>query len=299
MIKVTKKKSLCPARLRPLAEAERKKNQLLIRAKQFDKIKFGVYKDKALAAILEDLFNKKCAYCEARAAATSPWDIEHFRPKSKTFKKDEPKKGFIGYYWLAAEWDNLLLSCPNCNRPKKHQVPGRKDKILIGKHEQFPLDKEQLRCKTPDPKKLAAEEKVRLLINPCKEDPEVYFMFDEVTAPGNIGPRSTLTGFKLRRAEKSIEVYALHRIDLVDERARLLNELKFKMLVIDREINLYNNSKGKTQKGAVKNIQEYVDILVNYAMPNQEFSAMAKQVIGNYLKTINSSLKRIIGKSYV
>jgi uncharacterized protein (TIGR02646 family) len=301
MIKVLKKKSLCPHSFTLKAIEETKNNCAAVKKKKYGEVGFRAYKDDDLVEALETIFNYKCAYCEAQSAKSSPWDIEHFRPKSRTFRKGEPRIGFIGYYWLAADWDNLLLACINCNRKKQHRVPGKKDKVTIGKHEQFPLDtgKEKLRCQSPDPKKLSAEDKVRLLIHPCKEDPELYFEFDESgAAPGNILPKTSLSGFKLRKAEKSIEVYALHRIDLVKARAKHLDELKFKTLVIDREIETYDATTGLRKQKAINNIQEYIDRLVDYALPDKEFVALSKQYIGKYLKKINPSIKRVIGKTY-
>jgi hypothetical protein len=80
---------------------------------------------------LKDLYYNKCAYCEK--ITTDP-DIEHYRPKNAVMipnisKKDSWTKliGHNGYYWLAYEWSNLIISCPNCNRG------------IGGKHNQFPI----------------------------------------------------------------------------------------------------------------------------------------------------------------
>jgi len=49
--------------------------------------------------------HEKCAYCESKIRHTYPGDIEHIKPKSK--HEDD-----------IFEWENLTLSCGECNRRK-------------------------------------------------------------------------------------------------------------------------------------------------------------------------------------
>jgi len=79
---------------------------------------FSAYKESDVRQALEALFHGKCAYCEGRFDVTAPVDIEHFRPKNEVAGIDHP-----GYWWLAAEWTNLLPSCIDCNRRRKQLVP--------------------------------------------------------------------------------------------------------------------------------------------------------------------------------
>lgn len=83
---------------------------------------FKVYRDPAVIKALEAVFGAKCAYCESRFAHVTPKDIEHFRPKSAIENKDSPPL-LPGYFWLAGEWTNLLVSCPDCNRARNREVP--------------------------------------------------------------------------------------------------------------------------------------------------------------------------------
>lgn len=62
------------------------------------------YKVKSVQEKLKEIYHRKCAYCEKKLL-DSPKHIEHYRPKST-------------YYWLAYSWDNLLLSCGECNGAK-------------------------------------------------------------------------------------------------------------------------------------------------------------------------------------
>ena len=181
---------------------------------------FRVYKDTELAEALERVFGPKCAYCESRFAHVTPKDIEHFRPKSEI---DTGQASLApGYYWLAADWDNLLVSCPDCNRGRRFQVPGQPKRIRLGKSTQFPLSKEGGRVRSPA-EKLAAEETLRMLINPCKDQPERHLTFDE---GGLVLARVDRRGRPSPKGVASITVYALQRKDLVEERRVTLNQLR-------------------------------------------------------------------------
>ena len=60
------------------------------------------YKSEDVRVGLNNIYKRKCAFCEQRV---EQYHVEHYRPKAT-------------YYWLAFSWDNLLLSCPNCNQNK-------------------------------------------------------------------------------------------------------------------------------------------------------------------------------------
>src|SRR4051794_32743307 len=76
---------------------------------------YRVYRADEIKQALNEAFGFKCAYCESFYEATAPVDVEHYRPKGEivtsTGRTLRP-----GYYWLAAEWGNLLPSCIDCNR---------------------------------------------------------------------------------------------------------------------------------------------------------------------------------------
>lgn len=184
------------------------------------KFKFNVYKDKELVAELGKIFGNKCAYCESCFGAVTPKDIEHFRPKSEIKTHGEAILR-PGYYWLAAEWLNLLVSCPDCNRRREHEVPGQPAMVNLGKDIQFPIADEnaRLRVHSCSAVQIANEEAQRLLINPCIEDPEDYFIYDD---EGLIHPRNAND----MKAICSIHVYALQRKALVEARKATLVRLQ-------------------------------------------------------------------------
>jgi hypothetical protein len=69
----------------------------------------GRYKVKDIKETLENIYHKKCAFCEKKLLDTSR-AIEHFRPKKANNRIKKCDASF-GYYWLAFAWDNLLLAC--------------------------------------------------------------------------------------------------------------------------------------------------------------------------------------------
>ena len=190
---------------------------------------FTIYKDRELAQALEATFGTKCAYCESLFGAVMPGDVEHFRPKSEI----TTSTGVLvpGYFWLAATWDNLLLSCIHCNRRREHEVAGEVQRAVLGKASQFPLSDEVHRVRAPAGD-IAAENAVRLLIDPCAEDPLDHLQFDDrgfvLPRPGGGGPDP--------KGAMTISVLALQRADLV--KARLAVLIRFTSRVNELRTNL-------------------------------------------------------------
>lgn len=159
---------------------------------------FRAYKGDDVRHTLEALFHGKCAYCESRYDVSGPVDIEHFRPKGGV----DGVKGHPGYWWLAADWKNLLPSCLDCNRRRYQPTPegfaslsgvldaARKTgftSLKTGKETCFPIAGTGVRISArPDPTvadtALAAEQ--ALLLDPCRDDPAEHLRFHiDRTAP--------------------------------------------------------------------------------------------------------------------
>jgi uncharacterized protein (TIGR02646 family) len=98
----------------------------------------------------------KCCYCEIKRGKRE-FDVEHFRPKGKV---TGDKRNLSGYWWLAYNWENLLIACKMCNQKK-------------GTH--FPLKDESKRAYG---EKCDIEEEEPFLINPLKENPELFIDYD-------------------------------------------------------------------------------------------------------------------------
>jgi uncharacterized protein (TIGR02646 family) len=76
---------------------------------------YKVYSSDSAQEALRDLFHNKCAYCESQVAGSSQTDIEHYRPKGGV----SGNPGHPGYWWLAMDWTNLVLSCMHCNQSRR------------------------------------------------------------------------------------------------------------------------------------------------------------------------------------
>jgi uncharacterized protein (TIGR02646 family) len=133
------------------------------------------------------------------------------------------------YYELAFTWDNLVGACWACNKDKSNQ---------------FPLD---------DERKRFTKREIPLLINPYLEDPSEYIAFHEEVAV----PKKGLTGLKLKKAEKTIE--------LLLKRESLENRRRVKW-------QLYKEAQKRLVDKPVA-LQGYLELLSN---KEQEFSGMFK-----------------------
>ncbi len=71
--------------------------------------------------LLKDQFDK-CCFCESKVAHIDAGDVEHYRPKGESKQTESDPVNKLGYYWLAYEWDNLLIACQRCNRREEKLV---------------------------------------------------------------------------------------------------------------------------------------------------------------------------------
>lgn len=160
---------------------------------------------------LKDLLIKhnyrKCMYCEFPASTSEYCAAEHYRPKGKV-TEDGSKIVHGGYYWLAYEWQNILLSCTKCNSSHDDGEHGSHP----GKACEFPISKSRVLGPGPDPDKwiddLVAEEP--LLLHPYFDKPEVHFSY------GRFG---VLTG-ESEQGKATIRICDLNRPALREERER-------------------------------------------------------------------------------
>lgn len=237
---------------------------------------FKAYNDPLLKEELKKIF-KKCAYCESSYSATSDGDIEHFRPKGEV--SDKIPTTTPGYYWLANDWDNLLLSCMHCNQRRKHNLHNEDGLVSAGKLDQFPLTDEKFRVSNHS-RSLAKEEAARLLINPCKEDPQKHFTYDDKEA--------VIVG-TTRMATTSIKVYALQRTPLVHERKNVLVLLLTQIDRVMRELDRYNTHPSDQQLGYLK---QELQVLLSFTKDEKPYAGMSRFFVKKFLKQ-NKVLKEL------
>ncbi len=149
--------------------------------------------------------NGKCCYCERKRDIKLERDVEHYRPK----KKVKGVAGSNGYWWLAYDWDNILIACKTCNS--------------IYKGTKFPLLEEITRVNTEGD----VSTELTALINPAVEDPEPYISYFHEKAGGAwvacIVPSPTDNG----KGEATINTLGLKRPELMgsEERAECIPRL--------------------------------------------------------------------------
>lgn len=152
---------------------------------------FRAYKNDDVRHTLEALFHGKCAYCESRYDICGPVDIEHFRPKGGIDGVDDHP----GYWWLAADWSNLLPSCLDCNRRRFQPTPVAFSSltngleasreaglahIKTGKHTCFPIAASGVRMSdrpAPNAAAGALDAEGALLLDPCRDQPDQHIQF--------------------------------------------------------------------------------------------------------------------------
>lgn len=216
MIKVDRAKSNMPYGLAKDGLKELRRNRAALKPGlgKDEKLQFNAYSKEAVKKALTDVFGRKCAFCESTLLGTQPGDIEHYRPKGMVLVEDPTtglKKQFLGYYWLAAKWSNLLIACADCNRPRTqldHDMTNR----VIGKSTYFPLAIEALRAKGPNGLHLEKP----LLLNPCVDNPSDHLVFldDGRVEAANIG------GVISEKGEATIYYCGLARSELLQMRSR-------------------------------------------------------------------------------
>jgi len=159
------------------------------------------YKQRFLLAINAG----KCMYCEGKYLAGTHDAAEHFRPKAEV-TVGRKRIEHPGYYWLAYEWFNLLLSCDHCNGPHDN---GREKHP--GKHNEFPLSSAyRVEFPGPQPHKwrdVLSREKP-LLLHPYSDNPLEHFSADK---------EGFLRGLT-NRGKATIDICDLNRAALVEKR---------------------------------------------------------------------------------
>lgn len=245
---------------------------------------FSAYSHDSVKEALIELFHLKCAYCETRV--TSARDIEHFRPKGRIDPGGGADPISPGYYWLAATWENLLLSCPDCNQRKRALERDEHGEIVFadestGKLDQFPLSDESKRL-TSHAQDEADEEPFRLLLNPCRDPVGKHIRFD---TEGNVIARQ-VQGETSPMAIASIEVYVLYRPMLVEARkAKYLDMVKHLDSV--RLVGQVLGSVDASQRDLLAAVLDKAEAdLEAMTDPDQEFVGMVKRQIRPMLREI-------------
>ena len=236
---------------------------------------FRAYKRQDVRAALLKAFNGKCAYCESRIRATQPLAVEHYRPKGETIiggQRTPP-----GYWWLASTWENLLPSCTDCNSPRKQDFPAGLP-VTAGKANQFPLPTERRRATAEGEERRERS----LLLHPYFDDPDAHLEYVWGTGglmDGEVRPRRNGSR-PSRRGKTSIEVYALQRLGLVEERRERLRLL---LAHLEGLVEIGEDIRQRPgEQRLVNRFRRAVDQVAMFIGEDKPYSAMCMQVVATY-----------------
>lgn len=261
------------------AATERAKAQVHFRDTPDEEFDFKAYKSSDVAHALNELFHGKCAYCESSIRAVQPTDIEHFRPKGRV--ADCP--GHPGYWWLAANWANLLASCIDCNRQRYHDAEQLdQDRFSadpdwlfkLGKGDLFPiLGAAYAHCGTDD-----HDAENAALIDPTSRDPADHLVWLEERALSLIGPRPVAGGHD-PHGYYTYRVFGLNRQGLVEERTSLMRkvyaQIAFIEQMLDSAIQMPEPFSSKQRDQA---FEQFLS-LDSYAQASEPYSAMVANLL--------------------
>lgn len=201
------------------------------------KIKFNtLWSTPEVKNFLYESQHRKCCYCE-RNRDKKEFDVEHFRPKGKV---KEAEKTHPGYWWLAYDWENLLIACKTCNQKKSTH---------------FPLKDEKNRAYLED---TDLGKEVPILINPLKENPELFIDYD------------------LR--ETKLMVKAIGRCERGEKTVNKLTGINAREVMLGRKDKLveYELIRRLLRNGGNELYLAAIEFMRKYVSPTSEFSGFAK-----------------------
>jgi len=242
---------------------------------------FKAYGDPLLRKALNAIYLFKCAYCESFFGATQPVAVEHYRPKGevvegrivggKIVREKVPPRP--GYYWLAADWTNLLPSCTDCNSPRTQiELDGTEE--VRGKGNFFPLKDSKKRATAP----AEIKKETPLLLNPATDDPEKHleFLADPPEKAGLI--RATLkSGKPSTLGEASIAVYALDRPQLQQHRNDAAKRVLFTIKQAERALRRHQDS--PADKDLKEEYEDCLRELREVLSPSRPYTGMTRQIV--------------------
>jgi uncharacterized protein (TIGR02646 family) len=216
--------------------------------KKFEKRSY--YNARPVKTALMKAHNNKCCYCETKSSSPGDFDVEHYRPKNGVKQSRKQKHDDCpGYYWLTYDWDNLLLSCHDCNRDCKSTF--------------FPLSnpRQRARCHHDD---IKAERP--LIINPTsKGDPRRHIKFHHVSPVG-------LT----RKGRVTIELLGLRRSSLREKRLLIIELINSQLTIIE---SAKRHPRDRLLQRDAIHAQQIIDSAV---LSDAAFSSMVKDYLNGF-----------------
>jgi hypothetical protein len=239
----------------------------------------------------------KCAFCESFIMDTDVGDVEHYRPKAEVSVKNHNyesgetlERGHTGYFWLSQTWENLYLSCKQCNQTYKGNLFDVIPDLAGGGSAGEP----RLRHDA------AQDLELPLLLCPGdpKPDPRALIRFNPATAEAVAQDDGSSYRLNLVRAGRTIEIAGLNRPRLIEARAEHLLRLRGHFVLAatqggvqpdnqkDPNILEFEFARDCAGSDAVAALQRAVQ-------PFAEFSALAQDAIAAWNKELVLKLIQI------
>jgi uncharacterized protein (TIGR02646 family) len=210
----------------------------------------------------------KCAYCES-LLSTAGGEISHFRPKSI-------------YWWLAYEWRNLFVTCPDCIRHKSNLFPAKNQFViaeLAGKS-----ISELNRSERP------------LLLDPC-----IDFPHEHLTYEVNKLKKTVMMLSQSERGKITIQTLGLNRQQLQENRFKVYSDLeKFinQYLAIGHtsKINISRVDKIRTIAAEDDRVEFSLEKVVNFMHVSSLYAGMSRFFLGEFslANPSNGALKQLL-----
>ena len=215
-------------------------------------------------ALHERHHNGKCCYCERKRDISRERDVEHFRPKLGVTEAPRHK----GYWWLAYEWNNMLISCKTCNSAhKKNHFP------LMDEHKRVYEERD-------------TDVEEPLLINPAIEDPEPYFIYTTEKRGGQYVTKLVASVNGVERGQAIIDILQLNRPTLLGEEERsesykdisdLIDEYKFSKKFLSKTRLMGGND--KIENGCLDDIKKIKNRLRELIRPEKTYSGFRRYLV--------------------
>jgi len=172
--------------------------------------------------------------------------------------------------------------------------------LPVGKLDQFPLLTEAYRLtihqgtmffsdKNTYTEAFNREEAQRLLIRPCTDvNIEGFFKYDD---HGVILVGDALEPTARRKAETSIQVYALQRLGLVHAREAKVIQVRAQIRRVEKaidDLNKYFDSSEEERTWFEGYLRKEMQILQRFKDPDQEYSGLARHIIRKYFQDFNT-----------
>ena len=206
-----------------------------------------IYSAGSVKNALSTAQHNKCCYCECwlyPLFRSRPYrTVEHYRPKGAVQQSLKRKVQKPGYFWLAYDWENLMLSCGPCNSQKGDLFPLKGNKDRVSDHHGS-LEFEQ-----------------PLIVNPAVENPRKHIRFrGETPVPTTTKGRVTMEILGLRKSDDDRK----RKLDILKTLHSLVELAKHSVVTID-------------PNELAKACRE----LAHSVLPQAEFSAMAQDFLSS------------------